>query len=50
MELQLRVIVVLLILLIATLIFAAMILGWGGQAQLWFNQTFGDLGTLVLGR
>jgi hypothetical protein len=50
MELTLSTVVVLLILLIATLIFASIMLGWGGEATTWLNSTFTPFQNLVLRR
>jgi hypothetical protein len=50
MELTLRVIVVLMLLLIATLVFAAIILGWGSEASKWLSAILEPFKDLVLRR
>jgi hypothetical protein len=49
MELTLRAILVLIVLLVAAIIFATLILGWGNQANLWFGNTFDSLRNWILG-
>jgi hypothetical protein len=50
MELTMRTIVVLVILLLAALIFAAIILGWGNEARYWFSSFIQPFQDLLLGK
>lgn len=49
MEMPLRAIMVMLVLLIAALVVASLILGWGGQAQNWFLDSIKEFSKIVLG-
>ena len=48
MELTLRTIMVLMILLIATLLFASIILGWNDDLNKWFKESFANLKGIVV--
>jgi hypothetical protein len=50
MELTFRTIVILIIILVALLVFAGMIMGWGANINSWFNQVFDPLQETVAGR
>jgi len=50
MELTMRTIVVLIILLIATFVFASIIMGWGTEVGTWLNATLTSFQNMVLPR
>ena len=50
MEMTLRTIFMIILLLIATLVFAAIIMDWGGDAREWLRLTFEPLSDMILNR
>jgi hypothetical protein len=50
MEFTMKTIVVLILLLIATLVLASIMLGWGDEATRWFVLAFEPMQDLVFGR
>ena len=50
MEFSLRIVVVLVLLLVAALIFATLIMGWGKDALGWSEAVMGPMRELILGK
>jgi hypothetical protein len=50
MELTMRTIVVLLILLVATLVFASIILGWGSESNTWLHNFLKPFQDIITGK